>query len=89
MSFDFEIGNPPALRREPEDAFKVLEYVRRELEKLQETVTALKFHQLEPLHAEPERYRDGMVVYADGTDWDPGSGEGIYARYASAWHFLG
>ena len=33
--------------------------------------------------------RDGMVVYADGTDWDPGSGEGIYAYYGAAWNHLG
>jgi hypothetical protein len=32
------------------------------------------------LHAEPERIRPGMVVNADGTDWDPGSGEGTYRR---------
>lgn len=29
--------------------------------------------------------RDGMLVYADGTNWDPGFGEGVYARIASAW----
>jgi|SRR3990167_1970533 len=33
--------------------------------------------------------RDGMTVYADGATWNPGSGEGIYAYYAAAWHFLG
>ena len=33
--------------------------------------------------------RDGMIVYADGTSWDPGSGEGIYAYYGAAWNFLG
>ena len=30
------------------------------------------------LHAAPERPRTGTIVYADGTDWDPGSGEGPY-----------
>lgn len=35
------------------------------------------------LHVEPTRPRTGMVVYADGSDWDPGSGEGLYA-YSSA-----
>ncbi len=32
---------------------------------------------------------DGDVVYADGTSWDPGSGEGIYAYYNTAWNYLG
>lgn len=31
----------------------------------------------------------GDIVYADGTDWDPGSGAGIYAYYGSAWNKLG
>jgi len=40
--------------------------------------------------AVPPKPRVGMVVYADGTHWNPGSGEGVY-RYGSdaAWHFLG
>lgn len=44
--------------------------------------------QLEARNAEPTRYRDGMIVYADGTNWNPGSGEGIYARYGGAWNKL-
>lgn len=31
---------------------------------------------------------DGMVVYADGTVWNPGSGEGLYERRAGAWQKL-
>lgn len=41
--------------------------------------------ELEVLAAEPERYADGKVVYADGTNWNPGSGAGIYAREGGAW----
>lgn len=43
------------------------------------------------LHAEPARVRAGMVAYADGTDWNPGSGEGIYRRNVAntAWVHLG
>lgn len=32
------------------------------------------------LHAAPARFRAGMVVCADGTDWDPGYGAGLYLR---------
>lgn len=38
-----------------------------------------------------ELRRDGMLAYADGTLWDPGSGKGLY-RYNSAtaaWVFIG
>lgn len=44
---------------------------------------------LTPLHAEPERRADGMVVLADGTDWNPGSGAGFYGYNSGAWTFLG
>lgn len=42
------------------------------------------------LYAEPKYYA-GMIVLADGTDWDPGSGEGLYRRNLAntAWVFLG
>ena len=42
------------------------------------------------LYAAPARPLAGMVVYADGTTWNPGSGEGIY-RYdlGGAWVKVG
>ena len=46
--------------------------------------------QFNPLHVEPAKPRHGLLVYADGTDWDPGSGEGIYRFDSSAtWRFVG
>ena len=66
--------------------------VRRELRTIQEIANKPEpYLELEVLHAEPERLRAGMVIYADGTDLDPGSGEGIYRRNAdnSAWVFIG
>lgn len=41
------------------------------------------------LHAEPTKLREGLTVGADGTDWDPGAGKGVYTYYDSAWHKLG
>lgn len=40
------------------------------------------------LHVAPGKPRNGMVVYADGTDWDPGDGEGLYIREAGSWVHL-
>lgn len=48
---------------------------------LQET-TALD---LRPVHAAPLRPREGMIVYADGTDWNPGSGAGVYNYSSGSW----
>lgn len=44
---------------------------------------------LAELHAPPNKITEGMIVFADGTDWNPGSGQGIYARYGGAWNRLG
>lgn len=47
--------------------------------------------QLAVLHAAPLKPTDGLVVYADGTDWEPdgASGEGFYGYYNSTWNYLG
>lgn len=49
------------------------------------------YMQVERVHAEPARPQDGQLAYADGTDWDPGAGKGVY-RYDSdttSWVLLG
>ena len=37
------------------------------------------------LHAAPGRTYPGMVRYADGSDWNPGSGEGLYVYTSGGW----
>ena len=39
--------------------------------------------------AEPNPKRNGMIVYADGTNWNPGSGRGVYVYKGSSWVLLG
>ena len=53
-------------------------YVVTELKRLANTILNQSHLRVERIHAEPERPRGGDIVYADGTDWNPGSGEGIY-----------
>lgn len=40
---------------------------------------------LEERGSEPARPSNGMIVYANGVEWDPGSGEGFYGYEAGAW----
>jgi len=44
---------------------------------------------LETIYKAPSKLRDGMIIFADGTTFNPGSGAGVYCYRASAWHFLG
>ncbi len=39
--------------------------------------------------AEPPKPYDGLIVIADGTEWNPGSGVGYYGFYNGSWRFLG
>lgn len=70
------------------------ETLRRQLD---EELTALErawgsaeeFMELKELHSAPVKVRIGMIVLADGTDWDPGSGQGFYGYYNGQWNKLG
>ena len=36
------------------------------------------------LHSSPKKPQTGEIVFADGTDWNPGSGRGLY-YYDNNW----
>lgn len=44
---------------------------------------------LAELNREPSKLRAGMIVLADGVNWNPGAGQGVYCYYGSAWNKLG
>lgn len=77
----------PELRRRtggtpfPSDATGAL---RRELDDLWSVLALIVDGEREVLHREPARPTLGMQVVADGTDWDPGSGDGTYAYEGSS-----
>ena len=60
-------------------------YVVTELKRLGDTLFNQATFRLERMHAEPQRPRAGDIRFADGTDWNPGSGEGIYWFDGSSW----
>lgn len=47
------------------------------------------FLSLSVLNKEPDKVFAGLVVLADGVNWNPGSGSGYYGYRAGAWQFLG
>lgn len=40
-------------------------------------------------HAPPAKVFEGLIVLADGANWNPGSGSGFYGYRSGAWQFLG
>lgn len=74
----------------PQEEAELLPYLDDELVKIALYVNRLIAGEYEVLHSVPAKVKPGLVVYADGTDWNPGSGEGLY-RYniAGSWVFIG
>ena len=69
----------------------LVQYLYTEFQKLRLAFDKFETEEifLQANSAEPPKYEDGMVVRADGSNWDPNNGEGIYARYGAAWNLLG
>lgn len=41
-----------------------------------------------PQHTAPEKPREGTVANADGTNWNPGAGAGLYEYVSGGWSKL-
>lgn len=64
-------------------------YVATELERIALAVGTLAAGRIELSYRAPDKPREGDIRLADGTEWDPGAGQGIYAWYSGSWHKLG
>jgi hypothetical protein len=78
-SMQYAPGEPPS---NPE---ALVGYIRSELSKVQAALTMVSLGHLDPCHVEPEKPREGDYRLADGTDWDPGSGRGVYIYDDTSW----
>lgn len=74
----------------PDDPRGLVGFLRRELANIQRAFTGqADFYRLNVLNAAPAKTFDGMIICADGVNFNPGSGQGFYGYYNSSWHFLG
>ena len=64
-------------------------YVEEELRTLALSLVETEAVETRTVNVEPSKPREGMIVVADGTDWDPGSGGGPYVYFGGAWVSLG
>jgi len=60
-------------------------FVKDELQKIAEEFRETIALELRQTGAEPTKPRDGMIVSANGTTFNPGAGAGAYERKAGAW----
>ena len=83
---------PSRLRKPPGSAPEVSDIydeVQREFDLIANELMLFETIQLRKTTVAPIKPRDGLVAYADGTSWNPGSGEGFYGYYAGSWKKLG
>ena len=81
----YEPESPPLIEAIPE----LETYLAQEFRRIAESFLNIEEIILVELNVEPEKPRDGMIALADGTNWNPGSGAGMYGRIAGAWVKLG
>ena len=72
--------NPAPINNDP-----LSDYHFHELNRLSDIIFNLDVMRLEQTNVAPEKPRDGDIRYADGTNWNPGSGTGIYAYVGGSW----
>lgn len=64
----------------PAEYKDLLLFLDEELVKIAQVLNRVESGEYTIQYKEPSRYFPGLVVYADGTLWNPGSGEGLYRR---------
>lgn len=66
------------------------EYVQQELHNVARAfVDPVNFLQLNITTVAPAKPRRGQYYHADGVNWNPGSGEGLYRYSGTSWVFVG
>lgn len=74
----------------PITADQLISYLQQELQNIAKAfIDPADFVQLRVTTSAPSKPRRGQIYYADGTHWNPGSGEGVYRYTGSAWAYLG
>ena len=73
----------------PSDPKELPAFLQRELVRLQTSLNAIADGQEDITEVAPAKPREGMRRFADGTNWNPGSGRGLYLYSNAAWRFLG
>lgn len=73
----------------PDDSKAIPRFLAEELRKLASVVNLGLVKEVEFLHVAPAKPREGDICGADGVDWNPGGGKGVYTYYSATWNKLG
>lgn len=77
----YQPKEPPELP----DVESLRRYVQDELSSIAREMETPEFVVFQVRHVAPTRPTAGMLAFADGTDWNPGSGRGMYEYRVASW----
>lgn len=81
---------PSPIAFDTHDPTQVANWAQNEFQILSRTLANLARVQFGVQNTPPPQPRTGLFAYADGTNWNPGSGEGLYEYQSDGtWHFVG
>lgn len=72
----------------PRDAADLVRYLYDELSKISAAINEATYS-LGISNVAPGKPRAGDLRIADGTNWNPGSGAGLYRHNGTTWVFIG
>lgn len=67
------------------DEQSVLEWANSEFLAIARQFNSVTLTQLDVQNVAPPKPREGMIAFADGTDWNPGAGRGYYGFVEGTW----
>lgn len=69
----------------PLDSKDIPRFIREELTRISDLLTIYPARMIEFRTTAPAKPREGMLYGADGTNWNPGAGKGVYCYIGTAW----
>lgn len=84
MAISYQPASPPS------DPKELPLYLQQELARMKASQEGARASiRLVVTNIQPIRFSDGDIYEADGVNWNPGAGPGLYIRRAGAWVLLG
>lgn len=73
----------------PRNVNDLVRFLEDELQNLRFAINALEAGHLDKTNVAPTKPAEGDIRFADGTNWNPGLGKGIYYYNGTAWTRIG
>ena len=69
----------------PLDVREIPRYLIEELHRIETALKDQSAKRIEFRNVAPAKPREGMLYGADGVNWNPGAGKGVYCYYGGTW----